>query len=127
MIRYCPTNGPLDDTHPAHRCGNRIGPDRQETKPPLKTTTGSDTEKLTCDPLRNCGSASSKHLQNTKATGWASIQSALLGRESDMTRVRIDLFLSLDGYAATAEPTPESPMGEGSYVTARSSISIGRE
>jgi dihydrofolate reductase len=30
-----------------------------------------------------------------------------------MTRVRIDLFLSLDGYAATAEPTPESPMGEG--------------
>jgi len=44
-----------------------------------------------------------------------------------MTRVRIDLFLSLDGYAATAEPTPESPMGEGSYVTARSSISIGRE
>lgn len=30
-----------------------------------------------------------------------------------MTRVRIDLFLSLDGYAATADPTPESPMGEG--------------
>ncbi|GAB2815506.1 dihydrofolate reductase family protein [Alpinimonas psychrophila] len=30
-----------------------------------------------------------------------------------MTRVRIDLFLSLDGYAATAEPTPENPMGEG--------------
>jgi dihydrofolate reductase len=29
-----------------------------------------------------------------------------------MTRVRIDLFLSLDGYAATAEPTPTSPMGE---------------
>ncbi len=29
-----------------------------------------------------------------------------------MTRVRIDLFLSLDGYAATADPTPESPMGE---------------
>jgi dihydrofolate reductase len=29
-----------------------------------------------------------------------------------MTRVRIDLFLSLDGYAATAAPTPESPMGE---------------
>lgn len=29
-----------------------------------------------------------------------------------MTRVRIDLFVSLDGYAATAEPTPESPMGE---------------
>ncbi|WAX56694.1 dihydrofolate reductase family protein [Jatrophihabitans cynanchi] len=29
-----------------------------------------------------------------------------------MTRVRLDLFLSLDGYAATAEPTPESPMGE---------------
>jgi dihydrofolate reductase len=29
-----------------------------------------------------------------------------------MTRVRIDLFLSLDGFAATAEPTPESPMGE---------------
>src|SRR3954452_20591377 len=29
-----------------------------------------------------------------------------------MTRVRIDLFLSLDGYAATAEPTPDSPMGE---------------
>src|SRR3954466_3432176 len=29
-----------------------------------------------------------------------------------MTRVRIDLFLSLDGYAATAEPTPESPMGK---------------
>jgi hypothetical protein len=28
-----------------------------------------------------------------------------------MTRVLIDLFLSLDGYAATAEPTPESPMG----------------
>jgi dihydrofolate reductase len=29
-----------------------------------------------------------------------------------MTRVHIDLFLSLDGFAATAEPTPESPMGE---------------
>jgi dihydrofolate reductase len=29
-----------------------------------------------------------------------------------MTRVRVDLFVSLDGYAATAEPTPESPMGE---------------
>ena len=29
-----------------------------------------------------------------------------------MTRVRIDLFLSLDGYAATAKPTAESPMGE---------------
>ena len=29
-----------------------------------------------------------------------------------MTRVRIDLFLSLDGYAATSEPTPKSPMGE---------------
>src|SRR3954466_11519700 len=28
-----------------------------------------------------------------------------------MTRVRMDLFLSLDGYAATAEPTAESPMG----------------
>ena len=29
-----------------------------------------------------------------------------------MTRVRIDLFLSLDGHAATAKPTAESPMGE---------------
>src|SRR3954451_21533629 len=29
-----------------------------------------------------------------------------------MTRVRIDLFLSLDGDAATAQPTPESPMGK---------------
>jgi dihydrofolate reductase len=29
-----------------------------------------------------------------------------------MTRVRIDLFLSLDGFAATSEPTPTSPMGE---------------
>jgi dihydrofolate reductase len=29
-----------------------------------------------------------------------------------MTRVRIDLFLSLDGFAATAEPTADSPMGE---------------
>ena len=29
-----------------------------------------------------------------------------------MTRVRMDLFLSLDGYAATAEPIPESPMGK---------------
>jgi dihydrofolate reductase len=29
-----------------------------------------------------------------------------------MTRVRVDLFLSLDGFAATAEPTPTSPMGE---------------
>jgi dihydrofolate reductase len=29
-----------------------------------------------------------------------------------MTRVRIDLFLSLDGYTATTAPTPESPMGE---------------
>ena len=28
-----------------------------------------------------------------------------------MTRVRMDLFVSLDGFAATAEPTPESPMG----------------
>jgi dihydrofolate reductase len=28
-----------------------------------------------------------------------------------MTRVRLDLFLSLDGCAATAEPTPDSPMG----------------
>jgi dihydrofolate reductase len=30
-----------------------------------------------------------------------------------MTRVRLDMFLSLDGYVATADPTPESPMGEG--------------
>jgi dihydrofolate reductase len=29
-----------------------------------------------------------------------------------MTRVRADLFLSLDGYAATTEPTQDSPMGE---------------
>jgi dihydrofolate reductase len=29
-----------------------------------------------------------------------------------MTRVRLDLFLSLDGSAATAEPTPDSPMGK---------------
>ena len=29
-----------------------------------------------------------------------------------MTRVRIDLFLSLDGYVASAEPSPDSPMGE---------------
>ena len=29
-----------------------------------------------------------------------------------MTRVRIDLFLSLDGYAATTGGTPENPMGE---------------
>ena len=29
-----------------------------------------------------------------------------------MTRVRIDLFASLDGYAASADPTPENPMGE---------------
>lgn len=28
-----------------------------------------------------------------------------------MTRVRIDLFLSLDGYVASAEPSPDSPMG----------------
>ena len=30
-----------------------------------------------------------------------------------MTRIRLDLFLSLDGYAATADPTPDNPMGEG--------------
>jgi dihydrofolate reductase len=29
-----------------------------------------------------------------------------------MSRVRIDLFVSLDGYAAAADPTPENPMGE---------------
>lgn len=29
-----------------------------------------------------------------------------------MTRVRIDLFASLDGYAATTGGTPENPMGE---------------
>ena len=29
-----------------------------------------------------------------------------------MTRVRIDLNISLDGYASTADQTPESPMGE---------------
>ena len=29
-----------------------------------------------------------------------------------MTRVRIDLFLSLDGYTATTDPTPQNPMGE---------------
>ena len=29
-----------------------------------------------------------------------------------MSRVRIDLFLSLDGCAASAEPTPDSPMGK---------------
>ncbi|MGV8979352.1 MAG: dihydrofolate reductase family protein [Cellulomonas sp.] len=28
-----------------------------------------------------------------------------------MTRVRADVFLSLDGFAATADPKPESPMG----------------
>lgn len=28
-----------------------------------------------------------------------------------MARVRMDLFLSLDGYVASAEPTPDSPMG----------------
>ena len=28
-----------------------------------------------------------------------------------MARVRLDLFLSLDGYAATAEPTADNPMG----------------
>lgn len=29
-----------------------------------------------------------------------------------MTRVRADLFLSLDGYTAAIDPTPENPMGE---------------
>ncbi|KRF34075.1 dihydrofolate reductase family protein [Nocardioides sp. Soil805] len=29
-----------------------------------------------------------------------------------MTRVRIDLFASLDGYASTTDRTPENPMGE---------------
>jgi dihydrofolate reductase len=29
-----------------------------------------------------------------------------------MTRVRIDLFVSLDGYTAETNPTPENPMGE---------------
>jgi len=29
-----------------------------------------------------------------------------------MTRVRIDLMISLDGYGATADQTPENPMGE---------------
>jgi len=29
-----------------------------------------------------------------------------------MTRVRIDLMISLDGYASTADQTPENPMGE---------------
>ena len=29
-----------------------------------------------------------------------------------MTRVRLDLFLSLDGYTVTIEPTPDHPMGE---------------
>jgi dihydrofolate reductase len=29
-----------------------------------------------------------------------------------MTRVRIDLNISLDGYASPADPTPENPMGE---------------
>lgn len=29
-----------------------------------------------------------------------------------MTRVRIDLNISLDGYASAADPTPENPMGE---------------
>ncbi len=29
-----------------------------------------------------------------------------------MTRVRIDLFASLDGYASTTDQTPENPMGE---------------
>ena len=29
-----------------------------------------------------------------------------------MSRVRIDLFVSLDGYTAETDPTPENPMGE---------------
>ena len=29
-----------------------------------------------------------------------------------MTRVRIDMFVSLDGYTATIEPSPDNPMGE---------------
>jgi dihydrofolate reductase len=29
-----------------------------------------------------------------------------------MTRVRIDLFVSLDGYTAAIDPTPDNPMGE---------------
>ena len=29
-----------------------------------------------------------------------------------MTRVRMDLFLSLDGYTAATDPSPENPMGE---------------
>ena len=29
-----------------------------------------------------------------------------------MTRVRIDLFLSLDGYTSTTDYSPENPMGE---------------
>lgn len=29
-----------------------------------------------------------------------------------MTRVRLDLFASLDGYASTTDATPENPMGE---------------
>jgi dihydrofolate reductase len=29
-----------------------------------------------------------------------------------MTRVRMDLFVSLDGYTAAVDPTPENPMGE---------------
>lgn len=29
-----------------------------------------------------------------------------------MTRVRIDLFVSLDGYSSTTDQTPENPMGQ---------------
>lgn len=29
-----------------------------------------------------------------------------------MTRVRVDLMISLDGFATTADQTPENPMGE---------------
>lgn len=46
-----------------------------------------------------------------------------------MTRVRMDLFVSLDGYTAAVDPTPENPMGEdwGRITTAHTATRTFRE
>jgi dihydrofolate reductase len=48
---------------------------------------------------------------------------------SDMTRVHLDLFVSLDGYTSTTDDTPENPMGEdwGRLTTAYSATRTFRE
>ena len=58
------------------------------------------------------GSASSERPPNVRQTASASISPAQSPRRPRMTRVRIGLFSSLDGYTAAPDPSADNPMGE---------------